>query len=115
MTEQPNREVAVLNAALELRPEERAAYLDQACAGDPALRHQVEALLKANEQAEDFLHAPPANLDFNRTAKLNIPLTEKPGDKIGRYKLLQQIGEGGCGVVYMAYPRGLKFSHCHCG
>ena len=102
MTEQPNREVAVLNAALELRPAERAAYLDQACAGDVALRRQVEALLLSHEQAEGFLDAPPAGLDFKRTVKVNTPLTEKPGDRIGRYKLLQQIGEGGCGVVYMA-------------
>src|SRR6266540_536794 len=102
MTEQPNREVAVLNAALELRPAERAAYLDQACAGDAALRKQVEALLQAHEQAEGFLEAPPARLDFKRTVRMEIPLTEKPGDKIGRYKILQQIGEGGCGVVYMA-------------
>jgi WD40 repeat protein/serine/threonine protein kinase len=102
MTEPPNREVAVLNAALELRPAERAAYLDQACAGDTVLRSQVEALIRAHDQAEGFLDAPPAGLDFQRTVKVNIPLTEKPGDKIGRYKLLQQIGEGGCGVVYMA-------------
>jgi serine/threonine protein kinase/WD40 repeat protein len=102
MSEQPNREVVVLNAALELRPTERAAYVDQACAGDAALRKQVEALLQAHERAEGFLEAPPAGLDFQRTVRLPIPLTEKPGDKIGRYKLLQQIGEGGCGVVHMA-------------
>ena len=115
MTDHPNREVAALNAALELRPEERAAYLDQACAGDAALRKQVEALLQSHEQATRFLETPPAGLDFQRTVRVAAQLTEKPGDKIGRYKLLQQIGEGGCGVVYMAYPRGLKFSHCHCG
>src|SRR6266576_2572608 len=102
MTEQPNREVAVLNAALELRPAERAAYLDEACAGDGALRRQVDALLQAHGQAEGFLETPPAGLDFKRTGAANTPLTEKPGDKITRYKLLQQIGEGGCGVVYMA-------------
>ncbi|MBI3850249.1 MAG: serine/threonine protein kinase [Verrucomicrobia bacterium] len=100
MSEQPNPEVAILNAALEFHPVERAAYLDQACAGDPALRQQVDALLQAHEQADSFLEVSPAGFDFKRTA--NIPLTEKPGDKIGRYKLLQQIGEGGCGVVYMA-------------
>jgi serine/threonine protein kinase len=102
MTEQPNREVAVLNAALELPQAERKAYLDQACADDATLRQQVEALLNAHEHAEDFLEAPPAGLDFTRTQAANITLTEKLGDKIGRYKLLQQIGEGGCGMVYMA-------------
>jgi serine/threonine protein kinase len=102
MTEQPNREVAVLNAALELRPAERAAYLDQACAEDKALREQVEALLRAHEQAEGFLDSPPFGLDFKRTVRREILLTEKPGDRIDRYRLLQQIGEGGCGLVYMA-------------
>src|SRR5271163_4698107 len=102
MTEQPNREVAVLNAALELRPAERGAYLDKACAGDAALRQRVESLLQAHDQAGRFLETAPAGLNFKRTTVGNIPLTEKPGDRIGRYKLLQQIGEGGCGIVYMA-------------
>ncbi len=102
MSELPNSEVAILNAVLELPAGHRAAYLDQACAGDSALRQQVEALLQAHDQAEGFLEAPPAGLDFQRIVQVNIPPTEKTGDKIGRYKLLQEIGEGGCGVVYMA-------------
>src|SRR5664280_2866359 len=102
MSEPTHPEVTILNAALEFRGLERAAYLDKACAGDAVLRQRVEALLRAHEQAENFLDAPPAGLDFKRTAPVNMPRTEKPGDKIGRYKLLQQIGEGGCGVVYMA-------------
>ena len=102
MNEPTNREVVVLNAALELLPAERAAYLDEACAGDTALRQQVEDLLVAHASADGFLEAPPADLDFKRPGGAGIPLTEKPGDKIGHYKLMQQIGEGGCGVVYMA-------------
>ena len=78
MTEQPNREAAVLNAALELGPAERAVFLDLACASDPALRHQVEGLIRAHEQAEGFLEAPPEHLEARRTA--NLPLTEKPGE-----------------------------------
>jgi hypothetical protein len=58
MSERPNREVAVLNAALELRHAERAAYLDQACPGHAGLRKQVQALLQAHDQAESFLDAP---------------------------------------------------------
>jgi len=102
MIEPINREVTVLNAALELPPAERPPFLDQACAGDAALRKQVEALLQSHEQADGFLETPPAGFDLRRAELAKLPLTEKPGDRIGRYKLLQQIGEGGCGVVYMA-------------
>ena len=74
---------------------ERERFLAEACRDEPALREQVLVLLQAHEGAGDFLKnnlfIPPVT-----------PLTEKSGDKIGRYKLLQQIGEGGCGVVYMA-------------
>src|SRR6266487_1245060 len=84
-------------AALVLtNPADRAALLDRECAGNPALRAEVESLLAAHVQASKFLESPPA-----ATTGM-VPLTEKPGDKIGRYKLLQKIGEGGCGVVYMA-------------
>src|SRR5947208_1081045 len=102
MSESTSLEVAVLNAALELLPAERPAYLDQACVGNARLRKQVEALLQAHAQAGGFLDAPPAGLDLACTRAVTVPLTEKAGDNIGRYKLLQQIGEGGCGVVYMA-------------
>ena len=82
-------------------PAERAAYLDGACRGDDRLRAEVEKLLLAHDQAGAFLEDPVAPPQHS-TIVLPEPLTEKPGDRIGRYKLLQQIGEGGCGVVYMA-------------
>ena len=76
MSETHHPEAVNLNAALEFPPAGRAAYLNQAWAGDDILRKQVEALLQAHDQAESFLKAPPAGLDFNRTVKVNIPLTE---------------------------------------
>src|SRR5208282_5919402 len=78
-----------------------AAYLDGACRGDDELRAEVEKLLLAHDQAGAFLEAPVAPPQHS-TIVLSAPLSEKPGDRIGHYKLLQQIGEGGCGVVYMA-------------
>jgi WD40 repeat protein/serine/threonine protein kinase len=74
---------------------ERERFLAEACGDDVELRAQVLSLLQAHEGAGDFLKAGPAYPGL-------AAISEKPGDKIGRYKLLQQIGEGGCGVVYMA-------------
>src|SRR6516165_7324387 len=101
MNEGNKREEAVFEAALALPPDQRSAYLDKACADDPTLRRQVDTLLEAHEQTTGLLEQPPTPLRESLVA-LNAPLTEKPGDRIGRYKLLQQIGEGGCGMVYMA-------------
>ena len=88
----------ILAEALRLtNPAERAAYLDRACDGNPARRLDVESLLSAYVQAEvgSFLE---------QTRPLPAPdfLIEATGTMIGRYKLLQKIGEGGFGVVYMA-------------
>src|SRR6266853_446981 len=96
----PDGDIAVFTEALRLPPEERDCYLDEACKGDGELRRRVEALLEAYEQAGDFLGRPAA--ERPPKAAQAFPTVEKPGDRIGHYKLLQQIGEGGCGVVYMA-------------
>jgi serine/threonine protein kinase len=92
-------------AAAKASPAERAAYLDGACRGDPGLRARVEALLRVHDQAGGFLEAPVVTFQ-QETIALSPPVTEKAGDRIGRYKLLQQIGEGGCGVVYIAEQEG---------
>ncbi len=104
MANPPSHEEQIFIAALRFATrEERVAYLEGACAGDAALLQRVEARLHAHTQAG-------ASLDPDVTVKpvpstdppLVEPLTEKPGDRIGRYKILQKIGDGGCGVVYMA-------------
>ena len=83
--------------------QERAAYLDEACVGDADLRQRVEELLQANESAGDFLESSatvPCRPDGNTHLASNP--AQKPGDRIERFKLIQQIGEGGCGIVYLA-------------
>jgi serine/threonine protein kinase/tetratricopeptide (TPR) repeat protein len=91
-------EEEIFHQALAQSPQERAAYVEQACAGDPALRAAVAALLRANVGATGFLEQPaPASV-----ATVDEPVREGPGTVIGPYKLLENIGEGGFGVVFMA-------------
>src|SRR5262245_24013844 len=100
MNDAPDRDIGVFTEALRLPPEGRDGCLNRACDGDNELRRRVEALLQAFEQSGDFLGEPAAGIPQRGD---HVALVgEKPGEKIGRYKLLQQIGEGGCGVVYMA-------------
>jgi tetratricopeptide (TPR) repeat protein/tRNA A-37 threonylcarbamoyl transferase component Bud32 len=79
-------------------PSERSAYLDRACAGDPALRAQVEQLLKAHQESGLFMERPALAIG----ATVDEPIRERPGTVIGPYKLLEQIGEGGMGLVFVA-------------
>jgi eukaryotic-like serine/threonine-protein kinase len=90
MNETPSEEALFAEALKLPSAEARAAYLRDACGDDTALRQRVEDLLRAIGQANG-----PEGTAI-------APIIERPGDRIGRYKLLEKIGEGGCGVVYVA-------------
>ncbi|MSU49776.1 MAG: serine/threonine protein kinase [Opitutus sp.] len=105
MSRIPSRDEALFSDALARPAHDRAAFLDSACGNDAALRARLDALLAANDGPESLMAAPaltrPAAMQ-DLSAVGPAKAEEKAGDRIGHYKLLQQIGEGGCGVVYMA-------------
>src|SRR5215510_14909360 len=90
MTGEGERDLEVFSEAIQLPFEERTVFLDRACAEDVDLRRRVG----------DFLETPPTAPISDARAK--VAAGEHPGDRIDRYILLQQIGEGGCGVVFLA-------------
>lgn len=93
----------VFQTACERHAAARAAYLDEACAGDPALRAEVESLLSALRQAADFLEKPAPEKFAPRV--LNDLQQDLVGKHIGPYQLVRQIGQGGVGLVYFARRR----------
>jgi serine/threonine protein kinase len=101
MLHDSSRTEALFLAAAEIvGPQDRAAFLTRECGDDPALRARVEALLASNDEAGEFLQpaAPSPDMEF----ELAGLKPEEGGERIGQYQLLQQIGEGGFGVVWMA-------------
>jgi serine/threonine protein kinase/Tfp pilus assembly protein PilF len=115
-----NHEETIFEQALGIDPgQAREEFLRGECAGNEAMFERLQGLLRAHDRAGKFLEherpadevrlspafgVPPSGGAASGPAEAGTPnvLTEKPGDRIGRYKLLQKIGEGGCGVVYMA-------------
>ena len=86
----------ILLGALERQGTERRAFLDEQCNGDGALRSEVEALLAASEQTNDFLEEP-----LFHVSEVVAP-AGMTGKRIGAYRVVQIIGHGGMGAVYLA-------------
>ena len=99
MTESEPDILAVFSQAVEhASAEERSRYLDEACQGDPTTRQRVESLVQAHFKAGKFL----GGKSVEPMETIDQPVGERPGVQIGPYKLREQIGAGGFGVVYVA-------------
>ncbi|MBA2647637.1 MAG: protein kinase [Pyrinomonadaceae bacterium] len=93
------------HAALEREPESRAAFLDEACAGDAVLRGEVESLLRYEERAERFIESPALEVAAGMMAEDGTPVMA--GRRISHYKIISSLGAGGMGEVYLAEDTAL--------
>jgi eukaryotic-like serine/threonine-protein kinase len=92
-------ESAIFNEAVKLPPDQREAYLDGVCGPDTRLRGEIESLLRAHDASGDFLKP---NDSHPEATAVYAPIAERPGAMVGPYKLMEQIGEGGFGLVFVA-------------
>jgi tetratricopeptide (TPR) repeat protein len=100
----------LVHAALELEPTQRAAFLDQACPGEPEIRAEVEALVAADEQAGGFLEEPAIRQQDGLgefatgtgPETIDGALAAGTGQHIGHYRVIRRLGQGGMGAVYLA-------------
>jgi serine/threonine-protein kinase len=90
----------IYRAALDLDPGERAAFVERECAGDDALRREVESLLEYRDRAERFIETPAVEL-ISRGMTVTQPLLSE-GERLSRYKIVSGLGTGGMGEVYLA-------------
>ncbi len=104
----PSTQLLVQQAADLASPAERRAFLDRACAGDLALRARADEMLAASQRtsvpgdAKVPERREPGGEIATDPHGMLLRTTEKLGDKVGRYRLIAEIGEGGCGTVYLA-------------
>jgi uncharacterized repeat protein (TIGR03803 family) len=91
----------LFHSALEREPKERAAFLNQACRGNESLRSEVESLIAAHEKEGSFIDSPAYEVAARWLAEDEVD--SLVGQQISQYKILEQLGAGGMGEVYLAY------------
>ncbi|HYP28950.1 MAG TPA: protein kinase [Blastocatellia bacterium] len=95
----------LFHMALARAPEERASFLDGACEGDAALRSEVESLIDSHEESDGFLNT--TTLDLEATTEKKSPIESIIGQDIGSYNIMDRLGSGGMGAVYLAHDNRL--------
>jgi serine/threonine-protein kinase len=96
----------IVGDALERPPEARTAWIEEACGGDVDLRRRVESLLAADARDWDLLDAPAAAVVAVGASQPRLPA---PGDRVGPWEILREIGHGGMGAVYLARRADAQF------